>query len=438
MADAERAVRPLTPNVAGSRFMPQSAGPGSGYRRQLPTGGRALAVDHALIVFPVLVTLYLFLRYYSAHQIAVDFHHDFWVAGLRVREGLSPYDWTRQQIVELFGFPYPAPAALMFVPFSLIPRAVSDPVFMAVLLASCLLALRILDVRDWRLYMIVLLWWPVINAWQAGNVTLLLLCGIAATWRCRNSPVAAAVLTALMISLKPIVWPLALWLLVTRRFRAAAYSLAFTLALNAIAWAVVGFGQLVSWWHLLATQTELLYRQGYGLIAVAAHLGVGRTDATVLEYLVTAALALGCLRLGWNGRERGAFTLAVALMLVSSPRVDNHYFALLIVPLAIARPRLSWAWLPPLVLWLCPATKVAGWQLALAWVTLGALTLWLIRQPEPPASASASASASAARGTDGPGARSIARRAGRLSASALRPGLSAHERRERLGADVPA
>jgi hypothetical protein len=415
MAVADQPPRPLTPDAAGSPFMPQTVRPGSGPRRRRLTGGRALAIDHSLIVFPVLVTLYLFLKYYSAHQIAVDFHHDFWVAGLRVRDGSSPYDWSRQQIVELFGFPYPAPAALLFVPFSLIPRGVSDLVFVALLLSSCLVALRLLNVRDWRLYMIVALWWPVINAWQTGNVTLLLVCGTAAAWRYRDSPVVAAVLTALMISLKPIVWPLALWLLVTRRFRAAAYAVACALALNAIAWAVVGFGQLANWWHLLAIQTDLLYRQGYGLIALAAHLGLGRTGGTVLDYLATAALALACLRLGKNGRDRGAFTLAVALMLVSSPRVDNHYFALLIVPLAIARPYLSRAWLPPLVLWLCPATGVAGWQLALAWVTLGALTLWLIRQ-------------------DGVGGASAA---GRLTADSCGASESAHERGERLSAHVP-
>jgi hypothetical protein len=147
---------------------------------------------------------------------------------------------------------------------------------------------------------------------------------------------------------------------------------------------VIGYGQLATWWHLLALQMDVLYRQGYGLTALVVHLGAGRAGATALQLLATATLALACIRLGRDHRDREAFSLAVALMLVSSPLVDNHYFALLIVPLAIARPYLSRAWLAPLVLWLCPATGVAGWQAALAWLTVGGVTLWLIREQAPP------------------------------------------------------
>jgi hypothetical protein len=348
-------------------------------QRVRPSHGAAAAINQALLILPGVVTVWLIVKYSSAHQIAIDFHHDFWVAGFRVLHGLGPYDWTRQQIAGLVSFPYPAPAALLFVPFSLVPRAVSDLIFVALSLTACLSALRILDVRDWRLYTLVLLWWPVISAWQTANVTLLLVCGIAATWRYRDSPRVAGMLTAVMLCLKPIVWPLMLWLLVTRRFRAAAYGLVFALAINAISWAVLGFGQLPKWWHLLATQMDVLYRQGYGLTALMVHLGGSRSAGTALTLVAAAAMAVGCLYLGLKQRQRDAFTLSIGLMLVSSPLVDNHYFALLIVPLALTRPSLSWAWAVPLVLWLCPATSVAGWQVLLAWVTLGAITLRLIR-----------------------------------------------------------
>jgi hypothetical protein len=69
-------------------------------------------------------------------------------------------------------------------------------------------------------------------------------------------------------------------------------------------------------------------------------------------------------------------------MIVASPLVDNHYFVLLLVPLAIARPKFSRAWLFPLVLWLCPAMHVAVWQLVLWWATLAATAVWLIRLNE--------------------------------------------------------
>jgi Glycosyltransferase family 87 len=349
----------------------------SASRRFRPSDGRVAAVNHALLVLPLLFTGWLFANCYSAHDIAVDFHHDFWVAGYRVMHGVSPYAWTRHQISELVGFPYPAPAALLFVPFSLLPRGAADLVFVAVLMVACLSSLWIVRVRDWRLYAVALFWSPVVNGWQTANVTLLLVCGLALVWRHRNSPAVAGGLTAVMLAVKPVAWPLVLWLLVTRRFRTATYAVGVALVMNLVAWTVIGFGQLGAWWHLLSVQAGVMYRQGYGLIALAAHLGAGRTVGTALLVVATTGVAAACVRVGRRGRDQQALTLAVALMLVASPLVDNHYFALLIVPLAIARPYLSPAWLLPLALWLCPATGVAGWEAALAWVTFGAMISWL-------------------------------------------------------------
>jgi Glycosyltransferase family 87 len=356
-------------------------------RRFRPSYGAVAAINQSVVVFPVLVTVWLFIDYSSAHLIAVDFHHDFWVAGYRVLHGLSPYGWTRAQIAGGVCFPYPAPAALAFVPLSLLPRGLADLTFVGLSIAACLSALRILNVRDFRLYTLVLLWWPVISGWQTANVTLLFVCGVAAVWRYRDSPIVAGVLTALMLCVKPVVWPLVLWLLITRRGRAAAYGLVLALAVNVISWAALGFGQLSVWWHQLGVQVDVLYRQGYGLVALVVRLGAGRTAGTVVQIVAAGALTILCVRFAWRRRERAAFTLAIGLMLVSSPLVDNHYFALLIVPLAIARPYLSRAWLPPLALWLCPATGFAGWQLAVAWVTFAAMMAWLILEDQAPSEA---------------------------------------------------
>ena len=355
--------------------------------RQLrPSNGRAAAINHLLIVGPVLLTVLMFIQFTSINQIAFDFHHDFWVAGFRVRTGLSPYGWSRAQIAHGFSFPYPAPAALLFVPFSLLPRDISDLTFVVLSLAACMLTLRILKVSDWRPYTLVLAWLPVVNAWQTANLTLVLTCGVALTWRYRDSPKVAGVLTGLMLSVKPIVWPLLLWLVITRRIRATGYALISAVVVNAIAWMTLGFGAASDWWHLLAKQTAVVYNTGYGLTALAAHMGAGRAAGTVVLITVTMLLALACYRVGRGGDERGAFMIAVALMLASSPQVDNHYFALLIVPLALARPYLSLAWLAPLLLWMCPATRAGGWQVALAWGILGAITLWLVRNADAPRS----------------------------------------------------
>ena len=51
--------------------------------------------------------------------------------------------------------------------------------------------------------------------------------------------------------------------------------------------------------------------------------------------------------------------LAVALMLVASPLVWSHYFVLLLVPLALARPRLDAVWFAAVAMWICPPSTTA-------------------------------------------------------------------------------
>jgi hypothetical protein len=79
-----------------------------------------------------------------------------------------------------------------------------------------------------------------------------------------------------------------------------------------------------------------------------------------------AACGAGMI-LGRTGRERSAMGICIAAVLLSTPIAWLHYFALLIVPLALARPRLSPAWAVPLAMWLClPTDDPAAWQIGVA------------------------------------------------------------------------
>jgi len=54
---------------------------------------------------------------------------------------------------------------------------------------------------------------------------------------------------------------------------------------------------------------------------------------------------------------------------------------LLVVPLAIVRPRFGVLWVVPIAMWLLPpGTSVAGWQFALAWMLVGACVLAAFRE----------------------------------------------------------
>ena len=53
-----------------------------------------------------------------------------------------------------------------------------------------------------------------------------------------------------------------------------------------------------------------------------------------------------------------AFAFAIAASLAFSPIVWRHYFALLLVPVAIARPRLGVIWFVPILMW--PVSEGVG------------------------------------------------------------------------------
>src|SRR5207302_11097178 len=116
-----------------------------------------------------------------------DFRYAFWPAGQRVLHGLSPYvDPGSPTIAHAIAFVYPALAALLFAPLALIPHGPADGAFAALNLGAALLTVRILGVRDWRLYGLLALCPAVFSGWTLANVTLLLCLGIAVMWRYRD------------------------------------------------------------------------------------------------------------------------------------------------------------------------------------------------------------------------------------------------------------
>lgn len=331
---------------------------------------------------PIVSSLLLLAFQFKIHAVAVDFHSAYYPAGLRLLQGGNPFAATQQQISAGTAFVYPAFAALTFAPFALLSRGVSQIIYMLICVACVPAALRVLRVRDWRVYGIVFFWLPIYSGWQSANVTLPLVLLVAITYRHRDRPIVAGLATAAAISLKPFVWPLGLWLLATRRWRAGGWALALGLAINLVTWGTVGFGQISTYVLRSAQDTRALWRGGYSMLAVAHHLGFGRGVGEGLLVVVSLAVA-GVL--GYLGhvrrREREALVFAIVLMLVASPLVWSHYFSLLLVPIALYRPRLSPLWAVPILMWpLPPSTQVVGWQTALAWALSGLCLFTILRR----------------------------------------------------------
>jgi alpha-1,2-mannosyltransferase len=331
-----------------------------------------------LIPLAVLVFLLSLVLRPSTSWFAADFRTEYYVAASRLLHGGHLYAWTFSDINKGIAFPYPPLSALIFTPFTLLSVNTASIVFVLICVGLVPLTLWVLDVRDWRAYGVSMLWVSVFNAWQSANETLLLVFMIALIWRYRDRPAAAGLLTAAAISLKPFVWPLALWLLATRRWRASLYSLSFGVVVNLAVWSIVGFAQVRAYLHLSSLVTKVLWQNGYSVLAFAHQIGFGRTVGEVLLLAAACGLVAAVLRVGWLGYERLALLLVVLLIFVASPLVWDHYLALLLIPVALERRRLNWLWALPVVMWLCPvggyATNLPG-----VWLLTGVIFVSVIR-----------------------------------------------------------
>lgn len=319
------------------------------------------------------------------HALGFDFHGGIWNAAQDLLSGRSPYRPARLDaiaahiraggeaptIVELPV--YPPAVMLVLAPLGLLPAAVANAVFVALLVPLPALALRLVGVRDLRCYAIAYACAPVLLGIEIGTLSPILMVGLAAAWRWRDRAATVALVVCGLICLKLFLWPMVIWLAATRRWRAAGLSLVATAAVTLAGFAVVGFGDLTTYPHMLSTLSWIEQSQGYSVVSAAIALGAGQSVARAAAVLMGIVLAAGVVRRGWTaGDDRGAFALAVCAALVLSPIVWLHYLALLLVPLGVCYRTLRWPWLAPLLLWLTPAQQSVEhpWGIAVAVVVV--------------------------------------------------------------------
>ena len=270
---------------------------------------------------------------------------------------------------------YPPVTALLLTPLAVLPDLAGKALFLVLALGCVLLALRLLGVRDWRCYGLVVLTAPVVDTLSLGAISSMLLLGVALVWRYRDRPYVAGAATAVTAVAKLFVWPLFVWLLATRRFRAALLAAGTSLLLLLGGWAVIGFAGLGGYPHLLRVLTKVDAVQSYSL---AGLLRVDGGSATALSGLL-AILVIGGIFLAARGPDgdRRALTIAVAGALLATPVLWLHYLDLLFVPIALVRPRLSAIWFAPLAFWATPLAHSGGsvWRVCLV-LAVAAYIVW--------------------------------------------------------------
>ena len=279
----------------------------------------------------------------APHDLSV-----FLTAAGRALHLASPYAYLADQT-----YAYPPLLAFLLAPLHPLGAGAATVVWLAISLAAMAGALWLLGVRDWRCYALAALFPFTRSAVDLGTIAPLLLLAVAAAWRWRDRVVEPAVAVGAAVALKLFVWPVAVWLALTRRITAAVAAVGFMLAFVLVPWAAIGFAGLGDYSHLLRRLSHDEASSSYSVVAltVRAHLPVGVGYAMgLIAAAVLLAAALWVARdetRSSRDRDVAVLTLSLAAALAASPIVWVHYFLLLLVPLALTRPRLSPLWFLP-------------------------------------------------------------------------------------------
>jgi hypothetical protein len=300
-----------------------------------------------------------------------------------VLDGLSPYPALDDPILEeQKGYVYPPQLVLALVPFTFLPVPVVGFLFAVGLLALVAATLYVLEIRDPKCYAASLMWVPTISGILLANISIPLAFALAVTWKYRDTVRPPAVAVGLAVSAKLLLWPVLVWLVALRRLRTAAMAVVIGAAVTFAAWAVIGFAGFVEYPDLLRRLSELQSERSYSIDGMASTAGLGEAVGRGVTLVLGVLLLLGCVVLARRHDEERSLTCAVAATLVLSPIVWLHYLVLLLVPLAILRPRFSVLWLLPVVLWLSPKPGYAeGFQTFVPGVVAAVLLAVLLSRP---------------------------------------------------------
>ena len=303
-------------------------------------------VAYFAVALVAAVWAYFWIRFAVGDgSVGFDFEGTLWDAAIAIRDGRSPYPAPILSKVDI-GNPALYPPLLMFLiaPLTVLPWTVGVIIWTVLLAAAISGSLYALDVRDPRCHLLALISAPVVGALIWGNVTPLLVLLVALSWRWREHWVRTGILVGLAIASKLFLWPLLIWLLGTRRYRAFGAAVLAIVAGVLIPWAAIGFTGLASYPDLLRAATQLYAVHSYSVSTILGAFGIETELATRSAVALGFAIAVLAFLAGRRREDELSISIAVVAAILGSPVVWNHYYALLLVPLAIVRPRFSSVW----------------------------------------------------------------------------------------------
>jgi hypothetical protein len=301
-------------------------------------------------VLPVVAAVSMIVFAYRSDTLAIDFHRELYPESKEILAGNNPFPDESHDFYSNPNFIWPPVAAYLAAPLTLLEVDTADVVIAVIGLICFMLSLRIVGVRDWRVYGAFALWPQVIGEVRVSHLTPLLCLLVAIAWRYRNSNGKPGVAIGFAGALKFFLWPVGLWLAAIGRAREMLLAAAIA---GASLLLVLPFTGLDDYMRALLELGRTFDQDAYSPFGLLLQLGAPETFSRV----VTFVLGGGLLLLMWRW---GSLGLAVAAALVLSPIVWLDFYALAAIPLATVMPRLGVVWLIPLVTWGLPSAGIGA------------------------------------------------------------------------------
>jgi glycosyl transferase family 87 len=324
----------------------------------LPAGIERVVAYVLFAALPAVVVVTMFVVAVRTGPLAWDFRNELYPQAARLLDGNNPWPTAL----------WPPVATVVAMPYTVLPSEAAGVAFALTGLACMALALWLVGVRDWRVYGTIALWPSVLGDIRIAHLTPLLCLLAALVWRYRDRALVSGLALGMAGGLKFLLWPLGVWLVASGRVRAAGVA-AVVAAASLLA--VVPFAPIDEYVDTLRQVRNAFDQDSYSPFGLLTQLGV----SDVVAHLVTYAIGGVLLVLTWI---RKSFALAIAAALVLSPIVWLDFYALATIPLAIARPRLSWIWFLPLLAWGLPSSGIATdavWGVARVLIVFAAVCL---------------------------------------------------------------
>lgn len=299
-----------------------------------------------LVCASLLLTVASLVSYARSDVLGFDFRGTLWEPGRAILASESPYPPADPEAIRT-GNPavYPPAVMLVVAPLTLLPWSVGLGVWLGLSVLAAVAAFRLLGISDPRLLVVALGSPPVLLGLIHGNLAVMLLLGLAVAWRWRDRPRVAGGSVAALIVAKLFLWPLIVWLVATRRLRAAAYAAAYSVAALLVSWAIIGFDGFREYPHLLAALDHVYTRHTQSLAALGLRLGLSESAAKLVALGVAAlVLTIGIRLAKARDGDRRMYAAAVIAAIVASPIAWLYYYLLLLVPLVLCRPVVARAW----------------------------------------------------------------------------------------------